>query len=287
MSDHESDGSRHGSPPIKGEIPRGKLLPLISRRLTTVKFKKIAEGLGLPTTGSADEIRQLIEGKLEEGHNVHNVQVVMNEATTVCHLWTRKVCFWMLNHSRKKLRKHQKARRLCICWLKPSKKVLNSKDLEETREMLSKEQERTAQLADELSAVKATTTAATEVAELQTKLKIAQEKAKQVWRLNCTQSREQEELLATKDDCIAKLEAEIKPLKAIPRVSPHSGSGASSPDGFETERSSPVALETTTPQPRHMRRGKAPPVKPFTGEDPAVKLDDWLPILRRASLWNG
>ena len=64
-------------------FPRGKLLPLNSRRLTTVQLKKIAEGLGLPTTGSADEIRQLIEGKLEEGHDVHNVQVVMNEATTV------------------------------------------------------------------------------------------------------------------------------------------------------------------------------------------------------------
>ena len=30
-----------------------------------------------------------------------------------------------------------------------------------------------------------------------------------------------------------------------------------------------------------------PPVEPFTGEDPAVKIDDWLPILRRASQWNG
>lgn len=36
-----------------------------------------------------------------------------------------------------------------------------------------------------------------------------------------------------------------------------------------------------------MWRGKAPPVEPFTGEDPAVKIDDWLPILRRASQWNG
>ena len=149
------------------------------------------------------------------------------------------------------------------------------KELEETCEMLSKEQERTAQLAEELSAAKATTTAATEVAELQTKLKTAQGKAKQVWCLNCTQSWEQEELLATKDDRIAKLEAEMKRLKATPRVSPHSGSGASSPDGSETGRSSPVAPDTTSSQPRHVRRGKAPPVEPFTGEDPAVKLDDW------------
>ena len=64
----ETDGSVHGSSPTEGEIPSGKLLPLYSRRLTTVQLKRIAEGLELPTTGSADEIRQLIEGKLEEGH---------------------------------------------------------------------------------------------------------------------------------------------------------------------------------------------------------------------------
>ena len=29
--------------------------------------------------------------------------------------------------------------------------------------------------------------------------------------------------------------------------------------------------------PRHLRRGKAEPVEPFTGENQAVKLDDWLP----------
>ena len=80
----ETNGSDHaGSPPTEGELPRGKLLPLNSRRLTTVQLKKIAEGLRLPTAGSTDEIRQLIEGKLEEEHDVHNVQVAVDEAKTV------------------------------------------------------------------------------------------------------------------------------------------------------------------------------------------------------------
>ena len=35
------------------------------------------------------------------------------------------------------------------------------------------------------------------------------------------------------------------------------------------------------------RRGKAPPVQPFTGEDPECPLDDWLPTLQRAAEWNG
>ena len=34
------------------------------------------------------------------------------------------------------------------------------------------------------------------------------------------------------------------------------------------------------------RQGKALPIEFFTGEDSAVLLDDWLPSLERASLWN-
>ena len=35
------------------------------------------------------------------------------------------------------------------------------------------------------------------------------------------------------------------------------------------------------------RRGKAPPVDTFTGENVRIRLDDWLPTLKRASTWNG
>ena len=35
------------------------------------------------------------------------------------------------------------------------------------------------------------------------------------------------------------------------------------------------------------RTGRAPPIDPFTGEDPTIRLDDWLPSLDRASTWNG
>ena len=46
------------------ELPRGRVLPLNSKRLTSTHLKQVAEKLKLPTTGSADQIRQLIEGKL-------------------------------------------------------------------------------------------------------------------------------------------------------------------------------------------------------------------------------
>ena len=35
------------------------------------------------------------------------------------------------------------------------------------------------------------------------------------------------------------------------------------------------------------RCGKAPPVDPFTADDPEITFDDWLPTLERAAVWNG
>jgi len=35
------------------------------------------------------------------------------------------------------------------------------------------------------------------------------------------------------------------------------------------------------------RRGKAPPVDPFTGKSNDLNWEDWLPTLMRAAAWNG
>ena len=59
----ESEEGSHGddvTPPLS------KLLPLNSWRLTTAYMKHIAQSLELPIAGSADEVRQLIEEKLQE-----------------------------------------------------------------------------------------------------------------------------------------------------------------------------------------------------------------------------
>ena len=40
--------------------------------------------------------------------------------------------------------------------------------------------------------------------------------------------------------------------------------------------------------PHHVnRRGKAPPIDAFTGDSPELRIDNWLPNLEGASLWNG
>ena len=40
------------------------------------------------------------------------------------------------------------------------------------------------------------------------------------------------------------------------------------------------------PPARVQRRGKAPPIDAFTGENPELTVDDWLPSLKRTATWN-
>ena len=44
--------------------------------------------------------------------------------------------------------------------------------------------------------------------------------------------------------------------------------------------------ETISSRGKTSRRGKAPPVDPYTGEDPEIRFEDWLPALNRAATWN-
>ena len=93
-----------------------------------------------------------------------------------------------------------------------------------------------------------------------------------LWRLNCEQLAEFDSSLAEKDEEIASLRDEVSRLH---RSSPSDSLEAASAEGGGVWSSSRV------------RRGKAPPVDPFTGEDPECRLDDWLPTLSRAADWNG
>ena len=57
------------------------------RSRVAAHLKRVAEALKLPTTGAADQLRQLIEGKLESDKHVEaiNVQVVVQE-DSVCRI---------------------------------------------------------------------------------------------------------------------------------------------------------------------------------------------------------
>ena len=53
-------------------------LLLNSKRLTATQIKRVGRALGLPTSASTEEVRQMIEGKLEDqSRQPSNVQVVI------------------------------------------------------------------------------------------------------------------------------------------------------------------------------------------------------------------
>ncbi len=63
------------------------LLPLNSKRLTSVLLKQVARAMGVLTAASGDDLRLLLSGKLEEqGREPMNVQVVLKEVEGDVHL---------------------------------------------------------------------------------------------------------------------------------------------------------------------------------------------------------
>ena len=57
--------------PRDPELPRGARLPLNSKRLTAVHLRVIAKAMDLTTTGSADQLRKMIKGKLQTDDGGH------------------------------------------------------------------------------------------------------------------------------------------------------------------------------------------------------------------------
>ena len=57
-----------------------KQLPLNSKSLTASNVKRIARALDVPSEATLDEVRLLIEGKVQElGHEPSNTQVMVEE----------------------------------------------------------------------------------------------------------------------------------------------------------------------------------------------------------------
>ena len=68
------------------EVPAAELrqdiIPLNSKRLKSAYVKQLAEALEVPTSAFVDEIRLMIEAKVEEtGHSASNVQVMSRDAS--------------------------------------------------------------------------------------------------------------------------------------------------------------------------------------------------------------
>ena len=103
------------------------------------------------------------------------------------------------------------------------------------------------------------------------------QRLKDMWQTNCKQLAEFDDIVTSKEDETASLKEKL-----------HSQSSMSSPPpsvGDLSEITNDIlGIQLVKPQPR---RGKARSIDHFTGENPEIRLDDWLPSLRRAAEWNG
>ena len=92
-------------------------------------------------------------------------------------------------------------------------------------------------------------------------------------------------MLQAKDAEITKLQKQLSILEA---PSASSIITASTPGTTATRNPTNISddRETLILQTLSSRRGKAPPVESFTGEESSVHWDDWLPTLERAATWN-
>lgn len=111
-------------------------------------MKQVAESLELPTTDSADEIRQLIEGKLQSTRVVHNIQVVVEENQPISlklSLMDNEGIFLESAPSTKPLKEPQEELKRTLTKVEQNNVELET-ELAETKGRLIKEQEETARL---------------------------------------------------------------------------------------------------------------------------------------------
>ena len=280
--------------------PHGARFPLNSRRLTAAHLRSIAHALDLPARGSSDQLRQCVEGHLQtEGREASNTLVTVRDSPkggTILKLADSEGTFLEVNPSSTETTAATEANSVSRNEMEEGRQALQDarQELEEAQGTIREQEQQIAQLQADLE-VSSAAGPSSNVATLRASLATEKERVRQMWRLNYEYAAEQDALLATKDEEIAALKVQLVGLRED-RTSPGEGSP---PHALAVTRpllhasrvpTNPLLTgtgATPTPQRRDLRRGKAPPVDPFTGENPEVHLDDWLPMLERAAEWNG
>ena len=118
-----------------------------------------------------------------------------------------------------------------------------------------------------------------------------QKRVDELWKSSCSQMSQWDAQLTEKDEIIARLQAELARSKH--EGSPPSSRFSISPSLGTSEEEEYVPpsfvpkVQVSSQSKQTRRVGRAPPIDPFTGEEPTIRPDDWIPALERASKWNG
>ena len=250
-------------------------VPLNSTRVTTGQLRGLGTELGVPTSSSVGDLRVMIEAKLREmDREPSNVQVALprNPEDTSFSLVDHSGVFLTVEprHELPVMSDEPSGSRGTSPALEPATSNERIQALTQERDEL---QGRVETLTDDNS------TLLTELHTLLGELESSKARVKEIWKISCEQVAEFEEVMAAKDTEISQLKLQLAARRDTRATSPS--------DTSSTSAAAPtVTIPVTTATTREPRRGRAPPINFFSGEDSEVCLDDWLPSLRRASQWN-
>ena len=268
-------------------VPAGKMneipFPLNSRRLTSFYRRSIAKAIVLPTAGTAEETRVIIDGRLTEmEQDPQNVQVVVRSSPHGETLSLRDVDGPFVDTT-VALEDPDggdaggggdgEQRSEPGVGVAPGS-PRSSRHASEGEELDALRAENESLLADKQALSRQVSSLREKVCEVRDVLKGEHERLGEMWRMNCAQVACFDEAIITKEKEIDSLTSRVAELEAwmdavlLPVLSTWAPASSS------------------TPVPTPARRGKAP-VNEFSGEDLECLLDDWLPSLNHASLWNG
>ena len=262
---------------------------LNSRRLTGAYLRFVAKAIDLPTSGSVDETRAMISGKLEQmGRDPRNVQVVVRrdpsgqESLLLVDMDGAFIDAGVMEETarggagdRGTERRDEES--------DSTSSDRGSPTLDERAELRA---ENAALIARNTALTKDVSYLKEEVAKVNDLRRKDSERVRELWRGNCEQVAGFDQAIAAKDSEIDSLRARVAELEAAAGSVP----AATAPTPLRVH-CLPASRVGVMPPPSSRvtplaRRGKAPPVNEFSGEDPECLLEDWLPSLERTSLWN-
>ena len=250
--------------------------PLNSRRMKAVYLRRVADKLGLPSNATANDLRQIVEGKLREmGHEPGNLQVAVEESPTTETLQLLNAYGPIVTV---RYDKPLQALKEEIDHRPQSRSSLSSVEADQ---VLLEQVQTLREERDELQE---------EVTQLQGKLEVEKQRVRELWQGNCEQSAQMDLILQDKDAEIAELREQLAALQAQTLAPPlsqrmpdnskyKSPRGATKPDSAVAPMG--VLRKELESQPPPTRWRKAPPVDPCTGENPAIRAEDWFPSLEQ------
>ena len=228
--------------------------PLNSRRLTAWHLRALAQALGLPTTGSIDQLRQCIEGIVQRDHDHQNVVVIIRESLKTEHVLVLADSEGEFLVSepiyRDALPRHMRTEvdvRVTEELRETHRQLEEANDIIDAATAKDEEQARMiAKLQEDLHECEVQATHACE--ELEQQLAAEKEKARESWRTNCEHLAKQDALITAQDEEVAVLKRRIVELEAEGvRGRSEAPSPGARPPRLSGRPSSEVVVESTLP----------------------------------------